>query len=331
MPSDLHKVLDVSADDAPSVSELSAAYGEPFACASALGMLRISRAVRQEATVLLTGDGGDDVFLGYPEHRHFQLAARVARATPDLAARAWLASRASVPRVGPLKRAASFMNYAAGGLGAVADAHDGLPSYRRMGMLGERLSGVNVAQRSIEWSRESARDLLTEFLKYDRRTRFVGEYLTKVDGATMFHALEARSPFLDQELWEFAAALPYALRLRGGTSKALLREMARRRVGERVAVGRKRGFSIPVGRWVAGRWRAQVAELLRDSLAEKHGWIRADVALAQLEEAARRGHAPNQLWYVYVLESWLRHEHSGASSSSSSTPPLAQEPAALSA
>ena len=326
-----HKVLDVSADDAPSVSELSAAYGEPFACASALGMLRISRAVRQEATVLLTGDGGDDVFLGYPEHRHFQLAARVARATPDLAARAWLASRASVPRVGPLKRAASFMNYAAGGLGAVADAHDGLPSYRRMGMLGERLSGVNVAQRSIEWSRESARDLLTEFLKYDRRTRFVGEYLTKVDGATMFHALEARSPFLDQELWEFAAALPYALRLRGGTSKALLREMARRRVGERVAVGRKRGFSIPVGRWVAGRWRAQVAELLRDSLAEKHGWIRADVALAQLEEAARRGHAPNQLWYVYVLESWLRHEHSGASSSSSTTPPLAQEPAALSA
>lgn len=319
-----HKVLDVSADDAPDVSELSAAYGEPFACASALGMLRISRAVRQEATVLLTGDGGDDVFLGYPEHRHFQLAARVARATPDLAARAWLASRGSFPRTGPLKRVASFMNYAAGGLGAVADAHDGLPSYRRAGMLGERLSDVNVAQRSIEWSRESARDLLTEFLAYDRRTRFVGEYLTKVDGATMFHSLEARSPFLDQELWEFAAALPYALRLRGGTSKAVLREMARRRVGERVSTGRKRGFSIPVGRWVAGRWRAQVAEVLRDSLVEKHGWIRADAALAQLEESARRGHAPNQLWYVYVLESWLRHEQSGASSTST----LAQEPAA---
>lgn len=321
-----HKVLDVSADDAPNVSELSAAYGEPFACASALGMLRISRAVRQEATVLLTGDGGDDVFLGYPEHRHFHLAARVARATPDLAARAWLASREGFPRVGPLKRAASFMNYAAGGLGAVADAHDGLPSYRRMGMLGERLFDASVAQRSIEWSRESARELLTEFLAYDRRTRFVGEYLTKVDGATMFHSLEARSPFLDQELWEFAAALPYSLRLRGGTSKAVLREMARRRVGERVAAGRKRGFSIPVGRWVAGRWRAQVAGFLRDSLVEKHGWIRSDATLAQLEESARRGHAPNQLWYVYVLESWLRHEQSCASSSSTSS--LAQEPAA---
>jgi asparagine synthase (glutamine-hydrolysing) len=322
-----HKVLDVSADDAPNVSELSAAYGEPFACASALGMIRVSRAVSREATVLLTGDGGDDVFLGYPEHRHFQLASRFARATPDWAARAWLSTRSGFPRVGPLKRAASLMNYAAGGLGAVAHTHDGLPTYRRMGMLGERLKDASVAQRSIEWSRESARDLLTEFLKYDRRTRFVGEYLTKVDGATMYHSLEARSPFLDQELWEFAAALPYALRMRGGASKAVLRELARRRLGGRVAAGRKRGFTVPVGRWVAGRWRAQVAELLRDSLVEKHGWIRADAALARLEESVRRGRAPNQLWYVYVLESWLRHEQSGAPSSPSQSP-RAQEPAA---
>jgi asparagine synthase (glutamine-hydrolysing) len=303
-----HKVLNVSADDAPEVGELVAAYGEPFACASALGMLRVSRAVSPEATVLLTGDGGDDVFLGYPEHRHFQLAARLARTMPNFASRAWLASQESFPRVGPLRRAASFMNYASGGLGAVACAHDGLPAYRRRGMLGERLADATVAQRGIEWSHASARDLLTEFLEYDRRTRFVGEYLTKVDGATMFHSLEARSPFLDQQLWEFAAALPYDLRLRGGTLKAVLRELARRRVGERVARGRKHGFSIPVQRWVAGRWRAAVADSLRDSLLEKHGWIRSAATLAQLEEAGRKGWALNQLWYVYVLESWLRYE-----------------------
>jgi hypothetical protein len=65
---------------------------------------------------------------------------------------------------------------------------------------------------------------------------------------------------------------------------------------------------------VAGRWRAKVADSLRDSLAERHGWVRAGAALARLEEAARRGWAPNQLWYVYVLESWLRHEQSDAES-----------------
>jgi asparagine synthase (glutamine-hydrolysing) len=317
-----HKVLNVSADDAPGVGELVAAYGEPFACASALGMLRVSRAVSPEAKVLLTGDGGDDVFLGYPEHRHFRLAERVARAMPAVAARAWLAAQGRVPRVGPLRRAASLMNYAAGGLGAVACAHDGLPGYRRRGMLGERLAGATVAQREIEWSHASGRNLLSEFLEYDRRTRFVGEYLTKVDGATMYHSLEARSPFLDQELWEFAAALPYALRLRGGTLKAVLRELAHRRVGERVARGRKRGFGIPVQRWVAGRWRAQVADALRDSLLEKHGWIRAAPALAQLEEAGRGGWAANQLWYVYVLESWLRHERSDSGAEADARAPL---------
>ena len=87
-------------------------------------------------------------------------------------------------------------------------------------------------------------------------------------------------------------------------------------MGERVAVGKKRGFSIPVQRWVAGRWRALVADSLRDSLAERHGWVRAGAALKRLDEAARRGWAPNQLWYVYVLESWLRREQSEAAASS---------------
>jgi len=93
------------------------AYGEPFACASALGMLRVSRAVSSEATVLLTGDGGDDVFLGYPEHWNLWLAEKVARRLPPVAARAWLAGRGWLPRLGLWKRAASFLDYATGGLG----------------------------------------------------------------------------------------------------------------------------------------------------------------------------------------------------------------------
>ncbi|HEX8068932.1 MAG TPA: asparagine synthase (glutamine-hydrolyzing) [Pyrinomonadaceae bacterium] len=303
-----HRVLPLSADDAPTVEEQVSAYAEPFACASALGMLRVARAVKDEATVLLTGDGGDDVFLGYPEHKHFHLAQRLARRLPGLGARAWLAGGARLPRVGPLRRAASFLNYATGGLGAVTHTHDGLPVYERHGLLGERLRGTSVAPRAIPWSHGSARQVLTEFLDYDRRTRFVGEYLTKVDGATMHYALEARAPFLDQDLWEFAARLPYDVRLRGGQLKAILRELARRHLGERVARGRKRGFGVPVGRWLAGRWRARLEELLTGALVEQHGWIDATAARVFLQRTAARGLVPNQLWYVFVLETWLRHE-----------------------
>ena len=168
--------------------------------------------------------------------------------------------------------------------------------------------GEQIAQRQMPWSLEAGRTVLTDFLAYDRRMRFVGEYLTKVDGATMHHALEARSPFLDQELWEFAATLPFHLRLQGGRLKAILRELARRRLGARVAYGRKRGFGVPVQRWIAGRWRGAVEESLRDSLLAAQGWIKAGPALAQLARAAQTGWAPKQLWYIYVLESWLRRE-----------------------
>lgn len=303
-----HRVLPLSATDAPDISEMVSAYGEPFACASALGMLGVSRAVRESAKVLLTGDGGDDVFLGYPEHRHFLVAQKLARALPDFAGSLWQRCRSRFPRIGPLRRAATFLDVMTGGLGGVTSVHDGLPMYRRTGMLGDRLCEVIIDQRAIARSSASARNLLAEFLLYDRRTRFVSEYLTKVDGATMHHSLEARSPFLDYKLWEFAAALPFNLRLRGGRLKAVLRELARRKIGEQLARGRKRGFGIPVLRWLAGRWRDRVKESFSDSLLEKEGWIDSGATLQQLEKAVRSGIAPKQIWYLFVLESWLRRE-----------------------
>ncbi|HZI17559.1 MAG TPA: asparagine synthase (glutamine-hydrolyzing) [Pyrinomonadaceae bacterium] len=304
-----HRVLDLSAADEPGAEEVAAAYAEPFACASALGMLRVSERVASEATVLLTGDGGDDVFLGYPEHRHLWLASRLARSLPAPAGRAWRAARTLVPRRGALKRAASFLDYATGGLAAVAANRDGLPLLVARGVLGPRLSSFTAGPLpAAPADPTSPRRVLSDFLAYDRRTRFVGEYLPKVDGGTMYHGLEARSPFLDQELWEFAAGLPFGVRLRGGQLKAVLRELARRRVGERVASGRKRGFGVPVGRWMAGRWRGAVEEALSGSLLGAEGWVDAGRARALLAESVPEGSAPLQLWYVYVLESWLRHE-----------------------
>jgi len=141
--------------------------------------------------------------------------------------------------------------------------------------------------------------------------------MTKVDGATMFHALEARSPFLDQDLWEFAATLPFELRLRQNKLKAVLRELARRKLGERVSTGRKRGFSIPVQRWVAGQWRDMMRSLMSNSVLDEQGWIKSDNVIKQLDRAAEEGWAPNQLWYLLVLELWLRKEIEQKSKSNS--------------
>lgn len=304
-----HKVLDAGAADSKAeLAEQIEAYGEPFACASGMGMLKLSRAITASATVLLTGDGGDDVYLGYPEHRHLLWAQNVARKTPAPLAALWRAAGGAVPKVGPLRRAAHFLDYATGGLGSITRVHEGLPLYRSSGMLGERLKGADVAQRGIPPSLESARDMLTEFLVYDRRTRFVGEYMTKVDGATMHHALEARSPFLDTDLWDFAASLPYDLRLKDNTLKAVLRELVRRKIGDRIASGAKRGFGIPVARWIVGDWRSDVETTFRESVLDREGWLNGDATLRCLEGAVARGGAPLRLWYAYVLELWRRRD-----------------------
>lgn len=303
-----HRILNVSADAPPDINELLGAYAEPFACGSALGMLAISKEVRGVATVLLTGDGGDDVFLGYPEHKNFLMASRAARMLPASATGIWRKTREVVPGTGTLKRAVSFLDYSFGGLGAVGNARDGMPVYEKNNLLGERLRNVSLPHREMNWSVASGRNLLAEFLVYDRKTRFVGEYLPKVDGATMYYGLEARSPFLDTELWEFAADLPFTLRLHKGKSKAILREVARRRIGESLASGKKQGFNIPVQRWLAGSWRETLIDALDGSLLEKGGWINVKAVLDLLDTSAKKNWSPRQLWFIFVLESWMRYE-----------------------
>jgi asparagine synthase (glutamine-hydrolysing) len=145
---------------------------------------------------------------------------------------------------------------------------------------------------------------LPDFLAYERAHRFLCEYLTKVDGGAMHYALEARAPFLDQELWNYAHALPYEVRLHRGRLKAVLRELARRRLGERVASGKKRGFSIPVGRWLAGKWRGRYEELLRESAAAADGWIDKEAVRRYLDSSQQS--APLALWYIFVFENWMR-------------------------
>lgn len=305
-----HEIVELPPDEQPPLEDLTAAYGEPFACPSALAMLRVCKAIKPKATVLLTGDGGDDVFLGYTHHRTFHLAQRIARALPAPAAAAWPAIRGMLQKAGPLRRLASLGDYATAGLGGVARMHDGLPFYDRAGMLGERVAGETLWHRAIPPSMASARSLMREFLDYERRTRFVSEYMTKVDGGAMHYAIEARSPFLDHVLWEFAAGLPHDLRLQGGELKAVLREIVRRRVGPEVAGRRKQGFTVPIGRWLISAWKPQLERMLDGSMLEQQGWIRAGALRPAIVEAIARGRAPLQLWSLVVLEQWLQ-THTG--------------------
>jgi asparagine synthase (glutamine-hydrolysing) len=308
-----HEVVDLGdSGDANILDEAVAAYGEPFGCTSALGMLQVSRMIRERAKVVLTGDGGDDVFLGYPFQRRIWTAQRLAQRIPEGAAAIWQRFRpANGSRT--FKRVRNLLDYATGGLGAVTRVHDGLPYFWQRGMLGERLAGRKLAQREIPLSMASARRVLTDVLHYEQTMTFAGEFMTKVDGATMHYSLEARSPLLDHVLWDFAATLPYEVRFHCGQLKAVLRELLRRHVSPELASRAKSGFTIPVGRWLVGRWRAQLEWLRNDPLVERDGWLAKGAATRAIAESEHKQMAPLQLWHVLALERWLRRQNGKSS------------------
>lgn len=299
-----HRVVTLSREQDMPFEDLLSAYGEPFACPSALGMLRVSAAVKPMATVLLTGDGGDDVFLGYPFHRHFWMAQNLSRLIPSGGERLWQRIRPAIATFAPLRRPVHFLDYATGGLGAVTRVNDGLPFYRQHFVFGERLRGLDIAPRQIPLSLPAARRLLPDVVNYERQTRLAGEFLTKVDGATMHHGIEARSPFLDHQLWEYASSIPFRHHLRNGTLKAVLREIVRRRVGRSVAARKKQGFSIPVESWLSGRWTQYARELCDRPLLERDGWLQPGSLNTLLLQHSSK--PQKHLWDLLILEKWLR-------------------------
>jgi asparagine synthase (glutamine-hydrolysing) len=212
-----------------------------------------------------------------------------------------------VPEAGTLRRAKRFLDYSTQGLSAYARAHDGLPYFEQHSILGERLEGAELAQRQAEPSAESARKLLPEVFKHHFQTQFLSEFMPKVDGGTMHYAVEARSPLLDQKLWEFAAALSPEVRLRGGVLKAVLREIVRRRVSPEVAGRSKQGFTVPVDRHLTSGG-GDLDILRHGTELEKEGWIRRGSLKRTLTEADEQKRVSSQLWHVLVLENWLRHQ-----------------------
>jgi asparagine synthase (glutamine-hydrolysing) len=285
--------------------DLHRAYSEPFAISSAFGMMRLSRVIKPSATVLLTGDGGDDIFLGYDFHKNFHLASRIANALPAPLARGLGSFAPALSQFESIRRPMRLIDYATGGLGAVIQAHIGLPVLEQAGALGPRLASLQLPERSTPRSLNSARHLVEDVLEYDRRHQFTGEFMTKVDAACADYAVEGRSPFLDHALWDFAARLPVGIRLQGGVLKAILRTIVSRRIGPSIASRPKLGFTVSVSSWLAGPLRHYLDELTPSSPIVSDGWT----DWKGLEQLRRQGLAAGRiaepLYRLVVLNQWL--------------------------
>ena len=304
-----HEEFLVEPDMVPAIAESVHHAGEPLADASAIPTYLLSELTRRHVTVALSGDGGDEAFAGYTRHKSAASVDRLG-VLPDLG-RPLIDRLGRLPVAGPgkrLLRRATTATRPRRDRYARAVSHftpDALERLCRPDFL-EAAGGSRCAWDGVLALPE--RDGVDVYTSLDVATYLPGSVLIKVDRMSMAHGLEVRSPLLDYRVQEYAARLPARLKLRRGTLKWPLRELARRRgLPDEIVNRRKAGFGIPIGEWFRGDLRPWIEDVLLDGRTTERGLLQQpEVERLLSDHLQMRADNTALLWNLAMLELWHR-------------------------
>jgi asparagine synthase (glutamine-hydrolysing) len=302
-----HHELVLRPDAAELLVEMAAAFDEPFGDSSALPTYLVSRLASEHVKVVLSGEGGDELFGGYETYAADLLAQRLpsavsllrplvdripssnGRVSSEYRAKRFLAAMA----LAPLERHQAFKDI------FTADA-------RRELLDGDAPPDFDVlAPQRRRFAETTGAPLLARLQDVDLGVYLVDDLLVKTDRMSMAHSLEARVPFLDAAVCEFALSLPTSLRVRGLQKKRLLRVAATEWLPRRIVHARKRGFSIPAAAWLRGDLLPFAREVLSADTLQRHGVLRPAAVQALLDEhVARTRDNSRQLWGLISFTLW---------------------------
>ena len=292
-------------------------YGEPFADSSAIPTYYVSQVTGEHVKVVLTGDAGDECFAGYPRYKACKLARYVDRLPRPLraliTAKLWQKLPASVEQKTLRRR---FKRLSAGlarperqryyeWIAIFGDeARDSLYTDDLLASLAD---SAPFELLDSEYERCGDEDFVSATTFVDLMTYLPNDLLVKVDIASMAHSLEARSPFLDHKLIEFAATVPIDLKLRGFRDKFILKRAFADLLPEQIVARKKMGFGVPISRWFREELRDYLREALLDSQSLDRGYFRPGTVrdLVETHIAGRQDHG-YQLWALLNFELWHR-------------------------
>jgi asparagine synthase (glutamine-hydrolysing) len=289
---------------------------DPLADSSALAVWVLAREASRETKVVLSGDGGDELFAGYLTYRatlwHEAVTARLPMSARQMLARAGGLLPTSEHKVSSTYKLRRFLRAADLPPAVAHFTWNGawLPD-QACGLLaeGERRRAASGALTRLTAAHAlPARPSVRQLQAADVTGYLPNDILTKSDRTSMAHGLEVRSPFLDPALADFALRLPAAFKVtRHGATKRILRELAKRSYGVEVTGAQKQGFSIPVHAWLRGPGRPLVDDLLsRQSIASIPALDPAGVSAAVTEHMSGRRSYGFELWGLAVLVAWHR-------------------------
>ena len=292
-------------------------YGEPYADSSAIPTYYVSKETRKHVTVALNGDGGDESFAGYERYTAMRIAEAYAR-VPAALRRVFFEAPVSLLPTSELKRsrfrdAKRFLR--AANLPRTERYFRWVTTFNGDAKkelytpdFAASVAGQNASSLLDKWfARANGTGTLDAALLTDQMTYLPNDLLVKVDIASMANSLEARSPFLDHKLIEFAATLPEGMKMRGLETKSLLKKVASRLVPRDVIYRRKMGFGVPIGKWFRGEMKDFVRSVLLSEKSLKRGIVRPEILERYVDEhtCAERDHS-FQLWTLLMLELWFQ-------------------------
>jgi asparagine synthase (glutamine-hydrolysing) len=306
-----HREIMVGPDDVlRELPRLAWHQDEPVSEPAAIPTYLVSRLARETVTVVLTGEGGDELFAGYPKYAAEPVARALSRWPAPL--RDLLLDRAverlpfGFRKLQVVGRSARFRDEAER-LGAW---FAGFAGDERRRLLAPALrafdhAGVAAFARTLDAS--SAQRPLDRMLDVDLKLWLPDDLLMKMDKMSMAASIEARVPLLDHMLVEWAARLPARHKVRGLGGKHLLKRLARRRLPREIVDRPKVGFTVPLSPWFRGPLREFVADTLLSDAARQRGYYDETVLRGYVDDhlAGRRDRA-RELWTLLTLELWHR-------------------------
>ncbi len=311
-------------------------FDEPFADASAIPTYYLSQFARRFVKVVLSGDGGDEALAGYRRYRFDQYEEAVRRCLPGFLRRGLIAplaamypSRAWMPQV--LRAGATLRNLAADAPTAHALSVSTLAPREVSALLSRDIAREIDDYDPLDHAREryhrcDAPDHLSKCQYVDMKLGLTDGILTKVDRASMAHALEVRSPMLDHRFWEFAWSIPPKWRIRDRAGKYPLRRLVERHVNARVARRPKTGFEVPLDAWFRGPLRDRFSDELLGPNALLRAWFEPKAIKRVWRDhlAGRHRHGPT-LWKLAMFEAWCRRYLHASSAPREETATIVQE------
>jgi len=311
-----HHVETVAADDFSLVGQLAGVYDEPYADSSALPTYRVCELARKHVKVALSGDGGDEHFAGYRRYRWFRYEERM-RSVMPLALRRPLFG--ALGRLYPKADWAPKVFRAKTTFEALArDTVEGyfhgvslLSDAQRRQLFSPAFKRELQGYQAVEVLRRHAAvaptdDPLSLVQYLDMKTYLVGDILTKVDRASMAHALEVREPLLDHELMGWVSGLPVDLKLKGTEGKYLLKKAMEPYLPNDVLYRKKMGFSVPLAAWFRGPLAATIRSVVLGERQASTGLFNQGFLrdVVEAHQAGRRDYSVI-LWTVLMFDAFL--------------------------